>query len=520
MHRRRKPTPAGRRRSLLTRCLWAVGIALPVVLLTLWLAAPALTTRLIRSLLLGPGFRPKAEAMLSTLTGGEAHLSPPHWSDDTVAVGELRVDHAHGWDAEATGLHGSLDFGAIRNGVWRIQDVGADEIRLRPSPVGFAEAPAPGIPAEEPGNALPAFLRRYIPTQVEISGWEVQRFSLDHGGWHLEESRLQAGAWTSGRASLPFKLSGGTLQLPLRLPEQAEPLTLTIDQGTLRLSEGQIQLNDARLRWKESAAATLRGALKFQGRAWQTVAQVRGVPVTEFLSTWWKPRLTGQLKGDLEFSGGQDTATAWKTDAVLENGVLQGLPLLETLAVHTRVERFKRLVLDICQASFRPRGELLEITNIVVQSNGLLRIEGALTSSGPTGVLSGDFLVGVTPEALRWIPGAQNHVFVESNPNGPPGMHWARVHVAGTLDAPQEDLSTRLLGGAGMALLFDAPGQVVTQGAEALLKPVLGEDAAKMPGKVMEGAGGVLEQGVKTGADMLNKVLPVPLPLPMLPGGK
>jgi hypothetical protein len=192
---------------------------------------------------------------------------------------------------------------------------------------------------------------------------------------------------------------------------------------------------------------------------------------------------------------------------VLENGVLQGLPVLEKLATYTHVERFKRLVLDICQASFRPEGDALRIEKIIVQSNGLLRIEGTMTLRGR--MMEGDFMVGVTPETLKAIPGADSLIFTQTNPNGPPGLLWTRVHVAGPLDAPQEDLSSRLIGGVGMSLLFDTPGKIVNQGAETLLKPVLGEDAAKIPGKVIEGASGLLENGVKTGAGILNQVIPI-----------
>jgi hypothetical protein len=60
-----------------------------------------------------------------------------------------------------------------------------------------------------------------------------------------------------------------------------------------------------------------------------------------------------------------------------------------------------------------------------------------------------------------------------------------------------------------MSLLFDSPGKIVNQGAEALLKPVLGEDAAKVPGTVINGASGLLEKGVKTGSDLLQNVLPL-----------
>jgi hypothetical protein len=261
------------------------------------------------------------------------------------------------------------------------------------------------------------------------------------------------------------------------------------------------------LRWKQSSEATLRGSLKFESGTWQTFAHVQAVPLDEFLDAWWKQRLSGKIKGDLEFSGSRNAAVAWKADAVLENGVLQGLPVLEKLATYTRAERFKRLVLDLCQASFHPQGDALRIDKIIVQSNGLLRIEGSMILRGNH--MEGDFMVGVTPETLKWIPGADSRVFTQANPNGPPGLLWTRVRVAGPLDAPQEDLTSRLIGGAGMSLLFDSPGKIVNQGAEALLKPVLGEDAAKVPGTVINGASGLLEKGVKTGSGLLQNVLPL-----------
>jgi len=118
-------------------------------------------------------------------------------------------------------------------------------------------------------------------------------------------------------------------------------------------------------------------------------------------------------------------------------------------------------------------------------------------------------MVGVTPETLKWIPGAESLVFTQTNPNGPPGLLWTRVRIAGPIDAPQEDLTSRLIGGAGMSLLFDTPGKVVNQGAETLLKPLLGEDAAKMPGQILNGASGLLENSVKSGSGLLQNVLPL-----------
>lgn len=505
MQRRNRPA---RRKSSPLRWLWWLAGLLVVGTGVLLFVAPSLVTSFIRSYVQKEEFRQKAEEMISAKTGGVARLSPLVWSDETVTINELSVEDAGGWDVWATGLHAALDFGAIRKGLWHVQSAGAEEITLRRQNItAGGGAPSASEAVEDAASAIPAFLRRYIPDTTEIDGFDVQRLFFEQGGWKIAESRLRLADWKSGTRSVTAKLSGGTLQTPIQAPEQKELLKLDIVQGSLRLGGSQLQLSNATLRWKLQAEATLRGQVSLEDGAWQTSARVKAVPLDEFLNDWWDQRLTGQIDGDLDFSGARGAPLQWKADAVLKNGVLQGLPILEKLVQYTNIHRFNRIVLDICSASLHPQGDALRVEKIVVQSNGLLRIEGAMTIRGSA--VEGDFMVGVTPEALAAIPGANNRVFVEGNPGGPPGMQWTRVLIAGTLDAPQEDLSSRLIGAAGMSLLFDTPEKLVNGGAEALLKPVLGEDAAKMPGKVIEGANGVLENGVKTGTGIINKVLPI-----------
>ena len=225
--------------------------------------------------------------------------------------------------------------------------------------------------------------------------------------------------------------------------------------------------------------------------------------------TWHEGDLLVASQGDGKVKRYDGRTGEWKADVALKDGVISSLPILDKLATYTRMERFKRLALDIATASVSPRssgGTRLE--KIVVQSNGLLRIEGTLNLLPGDGI-EGEFMVGVTPETLRWLPGAQNRVFIEMNPQGPPGLNWARVKVVGTRTAPQEDLSSRLLGAAGMSLLLDTPGAIVDKASETLLKPMLGEDAAKLPGAIINGTTKTLEEGVKTGSDLINKVIPL-----------
>ncbi len=477
------------------------------------LLAPSLVTGYLRAYLQKDEFRHQAEAMIGATIGGKAHLAPLIWNDDTVTLTDLSLETASGWSVDAGGLHASLDFGAIRNGSWSLQNTGTDDLTLRHTPAAARNSQTAASPTPiEGGNAsIPAFLRHYIPTQTEISGFDVHRFFFEHGraatAWKIAGTTLHLGAWSSGKKSVPAKMDGGMLQTPIQAPQQKGPLKFDIAQATLRVSDEQLQLSDATLRWKQQSEATLRGSLKFKTGAWQTFAHVKAVPLDEFLDAWWKQRLSGKIEGDFEMSGGNSGASAWKAEVALKGGVLMALPILDKLATYTKAARFKRLVLDICQASLHPQGDILHIDHIIVQSNDLLRIEGAMTIRGRA--VSGDFMLGVTPETLRSIPGADRRVFVETNSNGPPGLQWTRVQITGTLDAPQEDLSARLIGAVGLSLLFDTPGNVVGKGAEILLKPALGEDAAKVPGKVINGASGLIEQGVKTGTGILNKVLPI-----------
>lgn len=84
-------------------------------------------------------------------------------------------------------------------------------------------------------------------------------------------------------------------------------------------------------------------------------------------------------------------------------------------------------------------------------------------------------------------------------------MLWTPLQINGSLDAPREDLSGRLAEAAGRALL-DAPGEIVGQGSELLLKPALGEDAAKLPGSMIKGATEATGDAVKSGVKVLEGI--------------
>lgn len=487
---------------------WFLAAAV-VAVIVLVLAAPVLVTSYLERFVRGDGFPVLAEQMIESRLGGRAAISPPSWRGDTASFGEVRIETAGGWQLDARAVHASVDFGSIRRKVWHVHSAEADELTLRKLPVEDS-----GSVVTATSVALPSWVRGYLPTGTEVDGFGVERFAYTQGGWQITDSRLQLDAYDSsaagaGRFSIPGSLDRGALQVPVTPPGQTEPLKLEIKKAGFRLTESKLQLLESTLEWKDRSTATLRGSVKFGSGDWDAAIHAANVPVAEFLDEYWRLRLTGRLEGDLDLSGSRGSPMNWRADVALKGGELNALSILDQLATYTRMDRFKRLALDIATATVTPRADGgTHLEKIVVQSNGLLRIEGTLDLLAGE-VISGEFMVGVTSEALRWLPGAESGVFVEKNPQGPPGLNWARVRVAGTRAAPQEDLSARLLGAAGMSLLIETPGVIVNQASDMLLKPVLGEDAAKLPGQLLDGGTKTLESGVKAGSDLINKVLPI-----------
>lgn len=493
---------------------WIIGI-LVVLVIVLVMAMPALVVGYLQSFVRSGAFRSKLEEIIEARTGGTARLGDIQWQDDAARMGDASIETPAGLQIEAVGLHAAVDFSAIRRGSWCIQGAGADSLIVtkHPAPAGTSRSQERPVAA----NALPGWLSQHMPKSTEVDGFDAERFSYSQHGWQLEEARLHLGSYHSAPAggahfSFPGALDGGSLTMPVIPPDQKEPLKLEIGRATFRLTDDRLQITGATFRWKERTKGTLRGSLRF-GAEWQIFAHAEQVPAAEFLSQEWQQHLSGHFEGDAQFSGTQGQPINWKAEVALKDGVLSALPVLDKLASYTRMERFKRLALDTATASVSPCPGGTRLEKIIIQSNGLLRVEGTLDLM-PGDAIEGHFMVGVTPETLRWLPGAQNRVFIESNPHGPPGLNWARVRVAGTRAAPQEDLSARLLGAAGMSLLLDSPAALVNKAGDTLLKPLLGEDAAKLPGQMLNNTTKTLEQGVKTGTDILNKVIP------LLPGSK
>jgi len=497
-HRRSKKSP---------RWLFAL-IGLVVIVVVMLMLAPMLVMSWVRGYLQKEAFRGKMEQFLGTQMRGTVALDALRWTGDEVTTQSAEATTATGWKAEISSLHLALDWNAFRDRQWRIINAGADGLDLKfgaPASAGIHSEPSEAGAPNSNSSSIPSWLKGYLPNQTVIDGLRFDAFTLTYpGGWWLKESKLRLGAWQQGETSVQATVEGGIFETPVQLPAQLHPMKFNLTRATARLSREDLHLTNATLSWVNDSEITARGHIRPKDKTWELNTHLTAIPLREIVSDDWKLRLTGLLEGNLNITGSHGTDPKVEGDVQLKNAVLTAIPLLDKLATYTHVDRFKRIVLDIASARVRGSGQTRHLDKIVIQSNGLMRLEGSVTIQA--GQIDGRFMVGVTPETLSWIPGAQQHVFTSTNPTAPAGMIWTPLHISGSVDAPREDLTERLIGGAGKALL-NAPAEIVGKAGETLLKPVLGEDLSKKPGEVMKSATEVLTNpgdAAKKGIDLLQ----------------
>lgn len=430
-------------------------------------------------------------------------IEPVSWSGWNVysAGVTLESESAAGWKRiEGEGVQSSLDWSGVRRGEWHVPAINFDRLRVSlPEPAKTSVVPAApaSVPVEvenvasEP--AVPSWIRRRLPTRTVIDELDVHTFDLQPfmpgagvtvAGVHLKaRPASDEGAW---------KINGDGGQV--LLPGLSEPFRL--GAAAARLDARAFVLHDAAARWLGDSEVTSRGELPFaSGQGWMFSGRVIGLDLRHVLSEAWRPKISGVIEADYETSGQTGSLVLTKAKLKVKSGIVQALPLLERVADFTHTDRFRRIVMDEAKFDVEAQGARTRVTNIVLHSNGLIRVEGDLLIDGK--MLNGNLLVGVASETLRWMPGAQNHVFTDSQAGKAPGFVWTRVVLSGTLDSPRENLSNRLLVAMGKAVLLDAPMEVIGTGAE-LMGKTGGKAVLEEGGEIIKNAGEAAGQGLNS----------------------
>lgn len=445
----------------------------------------------LRSYLHSEAFRKFLAAELGNAANVEAVFGAFRW--DGLAV------QTQGLDAEGDELVSSIHaeristevgFGGVSRGVWEIMatrihklEVGLD-LTVKNEEVDVDSA------GERGANIVDE--KGWVPRDVELESLEISDFSL------AAETKTGPVAATgmavlleseSGKNSYKISIDGGDLKTSMAwLPP------LHIDSLNGRYSDGDIYATDVEVAAWSKGRISGAGEWNANAGTYSFEGQAEGMKCEDVLDETWSRKLQGDLEASFSvnnFSGG----FAANGDLKIRNGVLTAMPVLDILAAYADTRRFRTLQLSEASTEWRYEDGIVTLSNLKMASEGLLRLEGTVTIDGDA--LDGRLLLGIVPGLLTNLPGAETHVFKP----GERGMLWAPIHITGTIDEPEEDLSERLIVAAGLRILDGLP-----QGADKvveLTKSVLGENPEEVLGrgrkiidegeKVIEDATGILK---------------------------
>lgn len=503
---------------MVRKCLLYGGLLFLLALL----AGVMIGYHAVRSYLRSDDFRVMLSSRAGEALEGKGNFTPFLWDGWSVSTDEFSFVGADGERKfYARDLDGEVDLGAVWDQTYRLENIRLREFEFE----GDFREGVTGTGEIDRWEAGPAgFWDDFLPDKLEVAGVDVASLrgvaKTDEGnwGWSNISARLKPG---SGSGVYDMELNGGTITTPWPLVEE-----LAVKSAEGRVSGEQLYLLGAELGVLADAEMTAVGEVSLTSGNWQVQSGLSGARVEELVSEDWKQRLMGPIAATFEASGKPGEEVLVSGDLKISDGMLTALPILDRIAAYTNSMRFRRLALAEASLAFQKRGSVLDLRNIVLASEGLVRLEGAMTIEGNL-IRRGDFRLGITPGTLSHLPGAETKVFQR----GELGLLWTPLTISGTLDAPREDLSKRLIAAAGERMFELLPesgkyalkysGEVVGESTRRILSQegiVLGagktlyEKATEGiggatgvdPGEILKKGSDVVEQGTGVAEEGMN----------------
>ena len=472
----------------------------------------------IRNYLQSDKFRVWISGEIAQRLDADVQLDRIRWQDTTSTVGTFTATGAPGAPfakLEARDVRAMVNAGAIWDRVWQVDEVKVARFTADlSSPGPDTAAPATVAEKAETGGGGGIF-SSLLPNRTQVKGITVDEAGFTWKGAEHSASASGIALRVKPSEGHEFYLasgSGGTLDLSLLPDTRVE----------LRSIEASLQGDEITLEELSAEAAgadvTAEGTVTTGEQPFLDLSgTISGLDLARVAPENWLKSLHGKVGGEVRVTGDPRSFDhlAWSGTANLRDGLLEGLPLLHVIARKTRNESFTRLVLKEARTNFTrsPDGGWL-IDKMTFDAPGLLRLKGHVACAANR-TLEGELLLGIVPGTLRYLAGAEQQVFLPLDQliitqrertlitADDAGLLWTRLKLRGTLDDPREDLADRLA-----SAWFNATvDEVMNMSMEGAVKAA--ETASKLAseaaGQIIDKAPALLEGGLKTGTDLLEK---------------
>ncbi|MEO8616617.1 MAG: hypothetical protein ABI600_15850 [Luteolibacter sp.] len=447
--------------------------------LILALLAAGVGYAMLRSYLHSDSFRKFLSAEVSDVAGVTGEFALFRWEGLALETDSFEAKGAGVVTGlRADGLHAEVGFGGVGRGVWEIKGSSLKRLDVSVDATKTVEEKLTAEVRRDSKKTAPK--SSWLPKDAELQVLDVGDVSvnaaLEEGPATASGMRLHlepGGAKNAYRA----EVRGGTIHMPFKvLPE------IRLDRLRLRYQNQRVFLTDATvLAWK-SGRIEGSGEWDMDSRQYTLEGVASGLTCEDIFSETWAKRFTGDVASSFSMDNSSSSPTA-RGKLTIQSGVITALPMLDALAAYADTRRFRVLNLNEAHTDWRWKKGELALTNFVLSSDGLVRLEGSLTIRGRE--LDGLFRLGLAPGTLATIPGAETDVFIA----GERGLLWTPLRITGTLDDPKEDLTDRLITAAGLRMFDQIPetGEKVIK----FTRSVIGDDPKKAVDKGVK----IIEKG-------------------------
>lgn len=448
---------------------------------------------LVRNYLHSEAFRQFLEGKVGAFAKVQGRFSPFKWeglatrTDRFEGRGESLIR-----SLEIDGIRTEVSLAGLTRGYW---DIRASHVRRISLDLNLQrENNGPDLPESKskPGKRSGT----WMPRDVMLEGLDVGELKLaihsKAGTISSQDTALRCES-AGPVGTYKARLEGGAVSLPFPWLKSAE-----LGEAKLRYQDRVLHITSLDAVLADSGRLDASGEWDLRDKTLAIDGALSGLELETMLDETWARRMMGTFETDFHVSGPETNLVA-SGHASLQRGVLTALPVLDVLAAYADTNRFRTLHLNLAETDWRWKDGQLLLSDLVLSSEGLARLEGSVTISEKR--IDGAFRLGLAPGTLASIPGAETDVFFP----GEHGLLWAPLRVTGTLDDPKEDLSERLANAAG-ARLFE----VIPQTGERVLKftrSLLGEEPTRKVDKVIQKGTDILMENqdvIREAADLLD----------------